>query len=182
MEGKKAYLFWFIVGFIVAGVVAIVSAQMVEVTAEPKFCGSCHEMKPMYETWMKGPHGPDYEKGRGVARAKCADCHLPHTSVIAYLFNKAKFGAKDFITHFVNPAGVDWIEKRKERKHYVFISNCYRCHENLTDAPGMKPAAKMMHKMLLSGKLKGKDCLDCHFYVGHGMDFEQELKEAFGEK
>ena len=29
-----------------------------EMTNTEEFCISCHEMKPMYDTWLKGPHGP----------------------------------------------------------------------------------------------------------------------------
>ena len=57
-ERRKALLLGGVVGFIVAGIVALVSAQMVDSTGQPSFCSSCHEMKPMFETWEKGPHGP----------------------------------------------------------------------------------------------------------------------------
>ncbi len=175
-EKTKAFIVGGIVGIVIAGVGALISAQMIENTAEPEFCGSCHEMKPMFEAWETGPHGPLGNK-RGAIRAGCADCHLPHTSVLAYLINKAKFGTNDAIAHYFKGGYADdlehWIEKRKEREHYVFVSNCERCHVHLPD--------NVMHEKLKSGEIKG-DCLTCHWYVGHGFNFEEKLKEFFSKK
>ena len=175
-EKKKALLTGGIIGFIVAGIGAIISAQMIESTAEPSFCGSCHEMKPMFEAWERGPHGPLGNK-RGAVRAGCADCHLPHNNVVSYLINKSKFGTNDLIVHFF-AGGHDgdvkyWVEKRKEREHYVFVSNCERCHEKLPD--------NIMHEKLKAGEIS-EDCLTCHWYVGHGFDLEARIKEFFGKK
>ena len=175
-ERTKALLGGGIAGFIIAGVVALISAQVVESTAEPSFCGSCHEMKPMYEAWEKGPHGPSGNK-RGAVRAGCADCHLPHDNVLSYLINKSKFGMNDFVVHLFS-GGHDgdvnyWLEKRKERDHYVFVSNCERCHEKLPD--------NIMHQKLKAGEIKG-NCLTCHWYVGHGFNLEGEIKKVFGKK
>ena len=175
-EKTKAFIVGGIVGIVIAGVGALISAQMIENTAEPEFCGSCHEMKPMHEAWEKGPHGP-LGNDRGAIRAGCADCHLPHDNVVSYLLNKAKFGTNDAIAHYFKGGYADdlehWLEKRKERDHYVFVSNCTRCHTELPD--------NIMHEKLKAGEIKG-DCLTCHWYVGHGFDFEQKLKEFFGKK
>jgi trimethylamine-N-oxide reductase (cytochrome c) cytochrome c-type subunit TorY len=165
-----------IVGLIVGGVASLISAQMIENTAEPEFCGSCHEMKPMFEAWEKGPHGPLGNR-RGAIRAGCADCHLPHTNVLSYLLNKGKFGINDFVAHLFKEGYTKdlehWIEKRKERDHYVFVSNCYRCHTNLPK--------NVLHEKLKKGEIKG-NCLTCHWYVGHGFDFENNLKRFFKEE
>ena len=176
MTGKtKAFLGGGVVGFILAGIVALISAQMIENTTEPAFCGSCHEMEPMYNAWEKGPHGPAGNK-RGAVRAGCADCHLPHENVVTYLFNKAKFGTNDLLVHFFaggHDGDVDyWLEKRKHREHFVFVSNCERCHERLPD--------NIMHQKIKSGELK-MTCLACHWNVGHGSALDKEIKKAFGE-
>ena len=175
-EKTKAFIVGGIVGIVIAGVGALISAQMIENTAEPEFCGSCHEMKPMFEAWETGPHGPLGNRA-GAIRAGCVDCHLPHTSVLAYLINKAKFGMNDAIGHYFKGGYADdlehWIEKRKERERYVFVSNCERCHVHLPD--------NIMHEKLKAGEIKG-DCLTCHWYVGHGLNFEEKLKEFFGKK
>ncbi len=175
-EKTKAFIVGGIVGIVIAGVGALISAQMIENTAEVEFCSSCHEMKPMYEAWEKGPHGPLGNR-RGAVRAGCADCHLPHDNVVSYLINKAKFGAQDGFGHFFKGGYSDdlehWIEKRKERDHYVFITNCTRCHTQLPD--------NVMHEKIKLGEIEG-NCLNCHWYVGHGFDFEEKLKEFFGKK
>lgn len=175
-EKTKAFLVGGIVGIVIAGVGALISAQMIENTAEIEFCSSCHEMKPMFEAWEKGPHGPLGNK-RGAVRAGCVDCHLPHDNVLSYLINKTKFGTNDLMVHFFK-GGHDgdykyWEEKRKERKHFVFVSNCERCHTKLPD--------NVMHEKLKSGEIKG-DCLDCHWYVGHGFDFSDTLKKFMTEE
>ncbi len=174
MAEKKSFITGGIVGFVVAGVVALVAAQMVESTGQPSFCGSCHEMKPMYESWERGPHGPLGNK-RGAVRAACTQCHLPHDNVVTYLITKGISGTRDFIGHIFSGGYMNdvdhWVEKRNERNHYVFVSNCEHCHEALPD--------NIMHQKLKSGEIKG-NCLTCHWYVGHGFDFESQLKEFFG--
>ena len=175
-ERRKALLLGGVVGFIVAGIVALVSAQMVESTGQPSFCSSCHEMKPMFETWEKGPHGPLGNK-RGAVRASCTQCHLPHTNVVTYLITKGISGARDFFGHVFRSGYKNnlehWVEKRNHRSKYVFVSNCEHCHEALPD--------NIMHEKLKSGEIKG-DCLTCHWYVGHGLDLEGKLREFFGGK
>ena len=175
-QGKKTLLVGGIVGFIVAGVVALVSAQMIESTGQPSFCGSCHEMKPMFESWEKGPHGP-LGNDRGAVRASCTQCLLPHGNVVTYLITKGISGARDFFGHLFRGGYADnpehWIEKRNHRNSYVFVSNCEHCHEALPD--------NIMHQKLKAGEIEG-DCLTCHWYVGHGFEFEAKLKEFFGKK
>ena len=175
-EKTKAFIVGGIVGIVIAGVGALISAQMIEKTAEIEFCGSCHEMKPMYEAWEKGPHGPLGNK-RGAVRAGCVDCHLPHTNVLAYLINKTTFGVNDLAVHFFRGGHADdykyWSEKRKERDHFVFVSNCVRCHTELPD--------NVMHEKLKSGEIKG-NCLTCHWYVGHGFNFDETLKKYLAGK
>jgi trimethylamine-N-oxide reductase (cytochrome c) cytochrome c-type subunit TorY len=175
-ERKKTLLAGGMVGFIVAAVVALISAQMVESTGQPSFCGSCHEMEPMFETWEKGPHGPLGNK-RGAVRASCTGCHLPHSNVVTYLVTKGISGTRDFVGHIFHGGYTDnpehWVEKREERSRYVFVSNCEHCHESLPD--------NIMHRKLKAGEIKG-DCLTCHWYVGHGFDLEVKLKEFFKKK
>ncbi|ADU96393.1 cytochrome c3 family protein [Thermovibrio ammonificans] len=176
MAEKKAFVVGAIVGAVVAGVGALIAAQMIEETSTPEFCSSCHEMKPMYETWKTGPHGPLGNK-RGAIRAACTQCHLPHGNVVTYLVTKGMSGTRDFIGHIFHGGWVNdpehWIEKRQERERYVFVSNCEHCHVALPD--------NIMHEKLKAGEIKG-DCLTCHWYVGHGFDLEQKLKEYFSKK
>jgi trimethylamine-N-oxide reductase (cytochrome c) cytochrome c-type subunit TorY len=175
-EKRKTLLVGGTIGFIVAGIVAIATAQMVESTSTPSFCGSCHEMTPMVESWKTGPHGPLGNKADAI-RASCVDCHLPHENVVSYLVAKGISGLNDFVGHVFHGGYKDnpehWLEKRKERNHYVFVSSCKHCHEPLPE--------NIMHKKIESGEIDG-NCLNCHWYVGHGFNFEEKLKEYLEKK
>ena len=164
MNKKKLILILSI--FVISGVG--LSSVMIKATSSPDFCGSCHEMKPMYDSWARGPH---------AFAASCSDCHLPHDSTISYLSFKAKSGIKDVYSHFFN-GKIDnfnyWFNKRNQRQQFVFVSNCIRCHTPLPD--------NKFHREFLSGRIEG-NCLTCHWYVGHGKDFVNNLYEFWeGQK
>ena len=52
------------IGGLVAAVLALALAGSLVYTEESSFCQSCHEMGPYYRAWAAGPHGP---------HAKCVD-------------------------------------------------------------------------------------------------------------
>ncbi len=179
---KKSLVLGIIIGAVVAFVISLIAAQIVQVTSTPEFCASCHEMKPMYETWLTGPHGPNYENGRGVERAKCTDCHLPHgTNVINYLIAKGISGTKDYVVHLTGAGRVDWEKKLDEPEKYVYVKSCLHCHTNLTDAPGLSDDAKESHRDAFK-ESKYPNCLECHDYAGHGEDFADKLQEYLKKK
>ncbi|WP_163328482.1 cytochrome c3 family protein [Desulfurobacterium thermolithotrophum] len=167
-KDRKKLLISGIAGLAVVGAAVFVSAQIIKATNQPSFCGSCHEMKPMVETWKESSH---------FGRASCVDCHLPHDNIFNYLAVKAKSGIKDFVGHVFHEGYMNdpehWIEKRKEREHYVFVSNCKRCHSVLPD--------NFFHRQLQRGEIQG-DCLTCHWDVGHGPSLEMKIGEFFGEE
>jgi len=168
---KKAIILSGLAGFVIAGAAALISAQIVEDTSTPQFCASCHEMKPMYETWLTGPHGPLGNKDRAI-RATCVDCHLPHDSVVSYLLAKASSGTKDFMGHLFGGSDINspkyWLEKLNESDRYVYVESCRRCHQILPN--------NRAHEEIKSGKISG-NCLRCHWYVGHGEELEVKIKE-----
>src|ERR1043166_2940426 len=53
-------------GIIVVCVLAILFAS-VEVTSQPRFCASCHIMKPYYQSWQHSAH----------SKFACVECHIP---------------------------------------------------------------------------------------------------------
>ncbi len=168
---KKAVVLSGIIGFVVAGVAALISAQMIENTSTPQFCSSCHEMKPMYEAWLKGPHGPLGNKG-GAVRATCVDCHLPHDNVVTYLIAKASTGAEDILGHVFSGGYANnpkyWLDKLNESGSYVYIENCKHCHQVLPD--------NQSHRKIKTGMISD-NCLRCHWYVGHGEELEVKIGE-----
>ncbi len=172
-RGLGFYLI-FAAAFIGLGMlISFISAIAIQKTSGVQFCSSCHSMKPMADAYRNSLHGGFGEKG---VVAKCADCHLPHESLIGYLIQKGKSGMWDLwveTTH--DTSKIDWFERREDKRHFVYDSGCLHCHENLLKATKLKSKPFIAHKAYFSNKLKVKDdkkwkkaqCVDCHRYVGH---------------
>ena len=154
----KKFWFVFIFGLVIGLLLAFIGFQGVESTSSVSFCSKCHEMKPLYETWLKGPHGPFYEsnkhttlknlfhrifphgpsyESKGAVRATCVDCHLPPSDNLAnYLVNKGISGTRDLFVHFLGrPSKIDWVAKLDESKKFVFDKSCLKCHLSLPTCP-----------------------------------------------
>ena len=58
-------------------------------TSGVDFCATCHTMEPMVQAYLESKHGGNNRLG---IRAKCADCHLPHDSLVNYFFAKVHAG------------------------------------------------------------------------------------------
>jgi len=158
----------FIIGFIIAGFVALITAAQIVSSNKVSFCASCHEMKVFHETWTKAAHGTIH---RGTIRAKCADCHLPHEGFMKYLFAKISYGMSDYYAHITGKkASIDqWIEeleKRKSKVSHAYESGCKECHKELI-GNGIPIKAITAHKAYLIGETD-KTCVSCHSNVGHG--------------
>lgn len=138
-------------------------------TSGEKFCVSCHEMDPMVMAYKDDTHGGKGELG---ASARCVDCHLPHDTLVNYIFTKAKNGVAEVGIHFLgNPDEIDWQDKLKHREAYVYDDGCLKCHGNILEDTLSSPSkqAKKMH--MHYRKLKDTDkeiaCASCHFDAGH---------------
>ncbi len=158
----------FIIGFIIAGFIALVTAAQIVRSNKVSFCASCHEMKVFHETWTKAAHGTIH---RGAVRAKCADCHLPHEGFLKYLFAKISYGINDYYAHITGKKDSieHWIEHWEKKKPYVheaYESGCRECHKKLI-GNGIPIKAITAHKAYLIGETD-KTCVSCHYMVGHG--------------
>ncbi len=176
VKKRKSFLSYVMMasGFVLLGVaISFVSAVAVQKTSGDQFCSACHSMKPMAEAYRNSVHGGFGESG---VVAKCADCHLPHDSLLGYLVQKGKSGLWDLwveTTH--DTSKIDWFEKREEKRRFVYDSGCLHCHENLLKATKLKSKPFIAHKAYFANKLKVRDgsewkkaqCVDCHKYVGH---------------
>ncbi len=116
------------------------------ISDDPKACINCHIMGPEYATWQHSSH---------ARVAVCNDCHVPHTSLAAKYYFKAKDGMRHS-TLFTLRMEKQVISAIPESKR-VIQENCIRCHANTVDgasAPINQPFARM--------------CTDCHREVPHG--------------
>lgn len=138
-------------------------------TSSENFCVLCHEMDPMVIAYKNDPHGGKSKIG---ASARCVDCHLPHDSLVNYIYTKATTGVKELGIHFFgNVDEIDWQKMREDRESFVYDEGCLNCHGNIFDKKlaTLSSKAQKMHNHY--NKLKGTKqevkCAFCHFEVGH---------------
>ncbi|WP_065840473.1 cytochrome c3 family protein [Campylobacter fetus] len=160
--------------------------KVVEVTGDYPFCGSCHAWDgAIAQTNLADSvHGASATHG---VKVKCSDCHLPHDSLIGYLFTKAKNGvAEGFTTMLRDPDKKDWLGNRQyTRDNYTFDSSCLKCHANIlkTSDGNMTRAINKMHDRYveLKSTAEAMKCTDCHKHVGHkelgAMLYEQKFHQ-----
>ena len=166
------------IGIVIGLLMAFVSTVVVHETSGKNFCGVCHTMKPMIDAYKLDVHGGASEHGMEV---KCVSCHLPHDSLINYLWTKMKTGLHDvYAQSFYDLDKIDWIGKRKDREHFVYDSACLECHTNLQKATMPNKKAFNGHRAYFSNKGE-KTCVSCHENVGH-KDLGYHLSERYLSK
>jgi nitrate/TMAO reductase-like tetraheme cytochrome c subunit len=156
----------FVLAIVVAfGLVAVLG--FVQVSSTPQFCGTCHIMKPYYESWKHSSHG----------RIACVECHISPgvTAEIRKKYEALSMVAKYFTgTYGTKP----WAE--------VEDAACLRCHErrllegrvdfhgvifdhrpHLTETRrGMKLRCTSCHSQIVQGAhltVTSSTCALCHF-------------------
>jgi nitrate/TMAO reductase-like tetraheme cytochrome c subunit len=142
-------------GFVVALLVAIglvATGSAVEVSSRPQFCGSCHIMKPYYDSWKESSH----------QHIACVDCHIPPgvTAEIRKKYEALSMVARYFTgTYGTNP----WAE--------IEDASCLRCHERRL-LVGKELVADVLfdHAAHLSEMRRGKTlrCTSCHSQIVQG--------------
>lgn len=166
---KKTTLGALIVGAIIGLGISYFAAVMVDVTGTPQFCASCHEMKPMVESFEFSVHGGN--NPHGFAAHHCTDCHLDHSSLISYLITKGISGTRDALAHVGLIKRVDFKENFWEMKHYVYDNACLHCHkgieelENKDHVVGLDENIQEIHKKYYwEPKERGEEvsCTKCH--------------------
>jgi predicted CXXCH cytochrome family protein len=132
------------------GLVAMVFA--VQVSSTPNFCGSCHIMKPYYDSWKTSGH-------RDIA---CVECHISPgiTAEVRKKFEALSMVAKYFTgTYSTNP----WAE--------VDDAACLRCHERrLLDGKELYRGVMFDHTPHLTESRRGLNlrCTSCHSQIVQG--------------
>lgn len=137
-------------------------------TSDAKFCALCHEMEPMILSYHQDVHGG---AGRTGIQVDCVACHMPHESLLGYIFTKAKNGVVEgSIKFFYGTDHINWVENRANRDQFVFDSGCLECHREIIDPrEGRETQAVRMHehyKKLLNTPQKIA-CASCHTDTGH---------------
>lgn len=126
--------------------VAHISNAASYMSDNPEACINCHIMTPQYASWQHSSH-------REVAH--CNDCHVPHTSMAAKYYFKAKDGFRHsaIFTLRREPHVIQAIPESKE----VIQQNCIRCHGQVMQTVAIPHHADFE-----------RSCVDCHREVPHG--------------
>ena len=161
-KGKKTLSWLGIIGTLfLLMIVSWMTIEMgVEISSHADFCGVCHTMEPMVNSYHDSIHGGNNPRG---IMAACTDCHVSHENVFTHFVGKAQSGTHDaWVTLTRNEADLDWQAKRADHNEYVYDSGCLTCHRNLQEAT----ADREFHDSYFEGKT-GSQCVDCHAEVGH---------------
>ena len=125
----------------------------VEYTNQSSFCGSCHEMSPMYTSWTHSSH-------KEVA---CAECH-EEPGFEGTVKSKAK-GTKEAWLHLTG----NFDPPKAEAKDV----NCYSCHQDKVKTAELAADRKDPHTQWHFEN--GMNCLTCHSGIVHTEGKNQTL-------
>ncbi|MEK7330764.1 MAG: cytochrome c3 family protein, partial [Candidatus Eisenbacteria bacterium] len=125
---------------------------MVQVSSTPTFCGTCHIMKPYYQSWKDSKHN----------QVACVECHIAPglTSEVRKKYEAVSMVAKYFTgTYSTNP----WAE--------VDDAACLRCHERrLLEGKEVFHNVVFDHRPHLTESRRGLKlrCTSCHSQIVQG--------------
>lgn len=152
-----------VIGAIVAGAMALGGAA-IPLTNHPKFCASCHTIRPSYDSWIQSTH----------KEVECIACHV-RPGIEGWLHDKAWNGSKDLaISLFGTPT------PSHDLRAEVDSSVCLSCHRNILRVseiavrdlpPPVKDVGLIMshrkHMKAFADRGKGEGCTTCHAGVVH---------------
>ncbi len=127
-----------------AAYVARVSEAASYLSDRPEACINCHIMVPEYASWQHSSH---------ARVATCNDCHVPHSSIFAKYYYKAKDGSRhSFLFTLRRERQVIFAIPESRR---VIQENCVRCHQTVLEASRVHLRTD-------------RACVECHREVPHG--------------
>lgn len=151
----------------VLGVVA--AAVAIPLTNDPRFCASCHTIKPSYESWAVSTH----------KEVTCVACHVRPTFE-GFMEDKVIKGMHDVWVTFVGRP-----KRPEDLKATVHSEVCLSCHRNMLriselatrDLSGpLKKAGLIMehrkHMEAFNKRGKGEGCTTCHATVVHSQPYK----------
>jgi predicted CXXCH cytochrome family protein len=123
-----------------------------QVSSTPNFCGTCHVMKPYYQSWKDSKHN-------GIA---CVECHIPPG--ITAEFRKKYEALSMVVRYFTGTYGTNpWTE--------VDDAACLRCHERrLLEGKEVFHSVVFDHTPHLTESRRGLKlrCTSCHSQIVQG--------------
>lgn len=134
-------------GFTIVAILA-----MVHVTSQPSFCGTCHIMKPYYNSWHASKHN----------QVACVECHIAPGATAEI---RKKFEALSMVAKYVTATyGTRiWTE--------VDDASCLRCHERrLLEGKEVFQGVSFDHTPHLTETRRGLKlrCTSCHSQIVQG--------------
>ena len=151
----------------VLGVVA--AAVAIPLTNDPRFCASCHTIKPSYESWAVSTH----------KEVTCVACHVRPTFE-GFMEDKVIKGMHDVWVTLVGTP-----KRPEDLKATVHSEVCLSCHRNMLriselatrDLSGpLKKAGLIMehrkHMEAFNKRGKGEGCTTCHATVVHSQPYK----------
>lgn len=150
-------------GSLILAFMILASLVSVEVTSTPRFCGTCHNMHPYYESWKKSSHN----------QIACVDCHIPPglTSEVRKKFEALSMVAKYFTaTYGTHP----WAE--------IDDVNCLQCHDRRLIAGKVTYKDILFdHSPHLTEMRRGKKlrCTSCHSQIVQGSHIAVTFSTCF---
>jgi nitrate/TMAO reductase-like tetraheme cytochrome c subunit len=160
MEHKSKLL---VIAAVIVGALAL-SGAAVPLTNHPKFCSSCHNIRPSYESWLVSTH----------KSVTCVDCHV-RPGLKGFLHDKVRAGLKDVAIYvFGTPTPAH------DLKGPVATEVCLGCHQAILKVseiatrdlpPPVKDVGLVMshrkHMDAFAKRGKGEGCTTCHARVVH---------------
>lgn len=151
--GRLGRVRWFGFAAALAAALGLISLFLaVEISSQPRFCGSCHVMEPYYQSWVDSSH-------QDVA---CVDCHIPPG--VAQEVRKKYEALSMVVSYFTGTYGTNpWAE--------IDDAACLRCHERrLLAGKELFGDILFNHTPHLTELRRGKRlrCTSCHSQIVQG--------------
>lgn len=143
-----------VVGVFALAVTAVLAYALVEQTAQPAFCATCHIMQPYYDSWASSSHGD----------VPCIECHYEPGAVETM---EGKFKALSQLAKYVTrtEGTKPWAE--------VSDQSCMRsgCHSvRMLEGPIPFGRVRFDHRHHLLESRRGRRlrCVTCHSQIVQG--------------
>jgi cytochrome c nitrite reductase small subunit len=142
----------------------LLGGAAVPLTDHPKFCASCHNIRPSYDSWIVSSH----------KEVTCVDCHV-RPGVKGFLHDKVYTGLKDVAIYaFGTPMDPHNLQST------VASEVCLSCHQAILRVseiaardlpPPVKEVGLIMshrkHMEAFAKRGKGEGCTTCHSRIVH---------------